>query len=135
VLFPATVAGKFKVFPLEKGDEMRPHSAEALGNQDDEGEPLDEGAPLKLGLLEGGEEGCAESHWATKMASSNARHEAQTVDLRKVRCSSHRLARRGRRERWRARVSSRDQTTEVLGCSRGPCSGRCARVSVPASRG
>ena len=47
---------------LEKGDEMRPHSAEALGDQDDEGAPPDEGAPLKLGLLEGGEEGCTESH-------------------------------------------------------------------------
>jgi hypothetical protein len=86
---------------FEKGDQMRPHC-----DQDDEGAPLCEGARLKLGLLEGGEEGCAESHWATKMASSNARQRAQTVDLRKAHCSSsHRLA--GRRRSGLCRSSGR----------------------------
>jgi hypothetical protein len=36
---------------LRKGDEIRPHSAEALGDQEDEG------GRLKLGLLEGDERG------------------------------------------------------------------------------
>ena len=40
---------------MRKGDERRPHSAEALGDQDDEG------GPLKLGLLEGDEDGWGES--------------------------------------------------------------------------